>query len=65
METTHNVVELTDSDDDDDEYLSSEAVHKVENVTNNKNDQPEAEEYQAEELNMEYGSEMIIRKQLE
>ena len=32
VEPTHNVVELIDADDDDDEDLSSELVHKVEDV---------------------------------
>ena len=44
VEPTHNVVELTDVDDDDDEDLSSEVVNKVENVPENENDQPEDEE---------------------
>ena len=53
VELTHNVVDLIDTDDYDDEDLRSEVVHKVENVpeNENENDQPEDEEEQAEEHN--------------
>ena len=63
MEPTHKVVDLTYVDDDNDEYLSSEVVYKVENVPDNENYQPEDEdeEDQAEELNREYGRVTRIR----
>ena len=62
VEPTHNVVDLTDADDDDDEDVSSEVVHKVEYVLENDNNQPEDEEDQAEEPNKEYGRGMRIRR---
>ena len=55
-------MDLVDADDDDDEYLSSEVVHKVENVPENENDQPEDKKEQAEEHNREYGRGKRIRK---
>ena len=44
VEPTHNVVDLTDADDDDVEDLLSEVLHKVEAVPANDNDQPKYEE---------------------
>ena len=46
VEHKHNVVDLTDADDDDYEDLSSEVVHKVENVPENENNKPKDEEDQ-------------------
>ena len=51
VEPTHNVVDLIYADDDDNEYLISEVVHKVEDVPENENNYSEDEEYQAEEPN--------------
>ena len=51
VQPTHNVVNLIDVDGDDDEDLSSEVVHKVGNVPQNENDQPEDDKEQAEEHN--------------
>ena len=51
VESTKNVVDLTDADDDAVEDLSSVVVHKVEGVPANENDQPKDEEDQTEELN--------------
>ena len=51
VETTQNVVDLIDADDDDVEDLRSEVVHKVEAVLANENDHPKDEEDQAEEPN--------------
>ena len=65
VEPTHNAVYLIDADDNDVEYLSSEVVHKVEDVTANDNDQPKDEEDQAAELNKEYGRGKRIRRQPE
>ena len=62
VEPTHNVVDLTDVNDDDDEDLSSEVVHKVEDVPESENNHPKDEEYQAEEPNKEYGRGMRIRR---
>ena len=56
-------MDLIDADEDDDEYLSIEVVHKVENVPENENDKPEDEEEQAEKHNREYGCGKRIRKQ--
>ena len=62
MEPTHNVVDLTDADENDIEDLSSEVVPKVEAVPANENDQPKDEEDQSKELNKEYGHRMRIRR---
>ena len=63
VEPTHNIVYLTDADDDDVEDLSNEMVHKVEAVHANDKYQPKYEEEQAEEINKEYGRGMrIIRR---
>ena len=48
VEPIHKFVDLTDADDDDYEDLSSEVVHKLEDVPENQNNQPEDEEDQAE-----------------
>ena len=65
VEPNNNVVDLTDADDNDDEDLSSEVVHKVENVPGSKNDQPEDYKEQAEEHNRGYSLGMRIRKRIE
>ena len=54
LEPIHKLVDLIDADDDDDGYLRSEVVHKVEDILD--------EEYQAEEPNKEYGRGMRIRR---
>ena len=40
LEPTHNIVDLIDADGDDDEDLSSEVVHELEDVSENENNQP-------------------------
>ena len=62
VEPTHNVVDLTDTDEDDDKDLSSEVVHKVDDLHENENNEPKDEEDQSEEPNEECGSGMIIRR---
>ena len=54
LEPIHNLLRPDHADDDDDGYLRSEVVHKVEDVLD--------EEYQAEEPNKKYGHGMRIRR---
>ena len=56
-------MDIVDADDNNDEYLSSKVVHKVEYLPENENNQPEDEEYQSEEPNKEYGCGKRIRTQ--
>ena len=65
VELTHNIVELIDADDDNDEDLISEVVHKVEYLPENENNQPKDEEDQAEEPNKEYVCGMRTRRRPE
>ena len=65
VEPTYNIVDLIYVDGNDDEDISSEEVHKLEDVPENDNNQPGDEEHQAEQPNKEYGCGMIIRRQPE
>ena len=47
VESTNKIVDLTDTDDDDFEYLISEVVHKVEAVPENEKYQTKDEKDQA------------------